>query len=223
MKTLWSQWVEAWFCPENEDVIECMVRLGNYEPVAWIKPHLGSVFVDVGAFVGAYTLLAAKAIGSAGRVIALEPDQTNRRQLERNLSLNNVSNTTVLPLAAWSRTGPVPWHHDPDHPNWHKVDEWQGTDVAEAVTLDDLVVRLGLPRVDWIKLDIEGAEVEVLRGADKTLRGHSPTLFIEVHNTLPALEDLLHQHGYRIERAVFEEEPENHGYILARSIGRVQN
>jgi FkbM family methyltransferase len=215
--------VEAWFSAENEDTIEVMLHLGKYEPLAWVEPHPGSVFLDVGGFAGGYTLRAAKAIGSAGRVIALEPDQTNRQQLERNLTLNDISNTTVLPLAAWSRTGLVRFHHDPHHPNWHKVDEGRGTDTVEAVTLDDLAVRLELARVDWIKLDIEGGEVEALRGADKILQDYAPTLFIEVHNTLPALEDLLQQHGYRIERAVFEEVPENHGWILARSIRRVQN
>jgi len=84
-----------------------------------------------------------------------------------------------------------------------------------AIPLDSLVRNLQLERVCWIKMDIEGAEVEALKGATKTLQEFSPALFIEVHGTLGPLEGLLEQLGYAIERSVFDDPPDRHGWVLA--------
>ena len=85
----------------------------------------------------------------------------------------------------------------------------------DAVTVDDLVRRFALNRVDWIKLDVEGAEVEVLKGAEQSIQRFHPVLFIEVHGTLHALEAFLPQFGYSIDKMTFGGITENHGHVLA--------
>jgi FkbM family methyltransferase len=215
-RVLWSPFLNAWFSPEDESAIECMLRQPAYEPVAWVVPTVGEIFLDIGAYVGPYSIRAARAVGPAGRVIALEPDSTNRRQLEKNLALNGITNCAVAPLAAWSRPGRVGWRPS-SHPDWHRVDDSAGPGEMEATTVDDLVRRMALPRVDWIKLDIEGAEVEALRGAEATLKNHRPALFIEVHETLAPLKSLLAQFGYAIAREQFDQPPAHHGWLLARA------
>lgn len=215
---LWSPSLECWFCPEDECAIECMLHLPSYEPVLWVSPQPGDVFVDIGAHVGWYTLRAARAVGPAGFVIALEPDPVNRHQLEKNLSLNQVRNCEIVPLAAWSRPGRVRWRSGQE-PVWHKVDEQEGSEVIEATRVDDLVTQWNLERVDWIKMDIEGGEVEALKGAVATLCQFRPALFIEVHGTLGHLKGLLTGLGYSIVQASFDEIPDKHGWILARPDG----
>jgi FkbM family methyltransferase len=200
---------------EEESTIENMLNMRAYEPVTWVAPERGNVVLDIGAHIGWYSIQAARAVGDSGRVVALEPDESNRKQLERNLALNQIANHTIVPLAAWSVTGLVHW--SPSEVSvWNKIDAVRGSETIEAISLDDLVTRLSLPRVDWIKMDIEGAETEALAGAEVTLRRFHPTLFIEVHECTEQVRRLLAGYGYSIEQETFDQPPERHGWILAR-------
>jgi FkbM family methyltransferase len=214
-RVLWSPFLNAWFSPEDESAIEYMLRLPRYEPLEWVAPTEGQVFLDIGAYVGPYSIRAARAVGPTGRVIALEPDATNRRQLEKNLALNGITNCTVAPFAAWSRPGRVRWRPGSE-PVWHRVDEAAGPGEIEATTVDEVVSRMALPCVDWIKIDIEGAELEALQGAAATIKRFHPLLFIEEHAVMQSLRDLLAQFNYEIASVVFDEPAEHHGWVLAR-------
>jgi FkbM family methyltransferase len=216
-QVLWSKPLHAWFCPEDESALECMLHLPSYEPVDWAAPQAGDVFLDIGAYIGWYTIRASEAVGPAGRVIALEPDATNRRQLENNISLNGLSNCFTVPKAAWEHNQKIGWHSSAV-PVWHKADMGEHANLVQAITIDSLVNELDLKRVDWIKMDIEGAEIEALRGAEQTLGLFSPVLFIEVHETIEPLTRFLTEFGYRIEKATFDQPPDHHGYILARRL-----
>lgn len=212
---LWSRPLRAWFYAEDEITIENMLQMPDYEPVSWIAPQQGDVFVDVGAHTGWYTIQAARAVGPAGRVIALEPDEPNRRQLERNLALNKITNHTIVSEAAWSKSGSVQW--SPSKVSvWHKIDEAPGTQTVQTVTLDELTSQLSLPHVDWIKIDIEGAEVDAIKGAEQVLKRFRPILFIEIHETLEQVERLLGGLGYSIDKVEFDQPPDRHGWIMAR-------
>jgi FkbM family methyltransferase len=213
---LWSSPLQAWFSAEDETAVEYMLHLQNYEPVQWVQPREGEVFIDVGGYIGSYSMLASQAVGPAGRVVILEPEPNNRRQLERNLLLNGIANCQIVPQAAWSGNGSVGWHQDKE-PVWHRVEEGQHDQAVDAVRIDDLVSRFSLSRVDWIKMDIEGAEVDALKGAEVTLRRFHPQLFIEVHETLKPITEFLSRAGYSIVSASFDVPPERHGWILARA------
>lgn len=214
-KVLWSPTLQAWFAPADETAIECMLRLPNYEPVDWFAPKLGDVVLDVGAYAGWYTLQAARAVGPTGRVVALEPDSDNRRQLERNLLLNEIGNVLLCSTAAWSSTARLGWHRH-EHAVWRRVESSnEGQEKVQATTLDELVSSLGLRRVDWIKIDVEGAEVEVLKGAHQTLDAWSPQLFIEIHGTLAEAERLLTSLDFSILSASFDQPPDHHGWVRA--------
>ena len=98
------------------------------------------------------------------------------------------------------------------------VDESQSSETVEAVTVDEIISQQALVRVDWIKVDIEGGEIEALRGAENTLARFQPKLFVEVHQTAESLRGFLNSHGYRIEQELFDQPPAHHGWILARPL-----
>jgi FkbM family methyltransferase len=154
-------------------------------------------------------------VGPSGQVVAIEPNSRNRLQLENNINLNGITNATIVPLAAWSHAGKFRWRGDSAEPVWHKIDESSGIGLVDAVTVDDLVHRFALTRVDWIKLDVRGAEVEMLKGAEQSILRFHPVLLIEVHGTLHALEAFLRQFGYSIDKTIFGSLTENHGHVLA--------
>ena len=212
---LWSPFLEAWFSPEDESAIECMLHMPSYEPVSWVSPRSGDIVLDVGAYIGWYAIQAARAVGPLGKVLALEPDTSNRRQLERNLSLNGISNCTVVSKAAWSSVEEIGWHAD-SVPVWRRPDRLELMSSVPGVTIDSLVADLRLPAINWIKMDIEGTELEALRGAEDVLRRFHPSLFIEIHETLGDLRCFLAGFGYTIEESRFDELPDRHGWILAR-------
>jgi FkbM family methyltransferase len=215
---LWNPHLQCWFRPEDESAIECMLHLPSYEPAVWVSPQAGDVFVDIGAYIGWYTIQAARAVAPSGQVFALEPDPANRKQLERNLALNQLHNVLVMPFAAWSRTCTIGWQHA-EQPVWHRVQDSCDGPTQQAMSIDDLTQRLGLERLDWIKMDIEGAEVRALEGATRTLTAFRPKLFIEIHETKQAVQDLLTGLGFKVDRELYDHPDDRHGWILARSAG----
>ena len=214
-RVLWSPALQAWFRPSDESALEGMLKMPDYEPTDWVQPKPGEVFIDVGAYIGWYTIVASRGVGPAGRVVALEPDAANRHQLEDNLALNGIGNVSVVPSAAWSKSGRVGWQAS-DVPVWHAASgNGNGAASVEAVTIDDLVRQMRLPRVDWIKMDIEGGEVAALEGASSTLQAFHPTLFIELHETFDAVTKFLRPFGYSNTHVEFDIEPEKHGWLFA--------
>lgn len=138
----------------------------------------GKVVYDVGAFHGLMTLFFA---ASARRVIAFEPNPVSRKRLAENVVLNVLSNVSISHVALGSSCGRGNISWDSLIPGMASMgrttgDKSQGVSVS---TLDDEVRAHGVP--DFIKIDTEGFESAVLRGAEKTLRKHHPQIFLEVH------------------------------------------
>lgn len=146
-----------------------------------VKP--GFVIVDVGANIGATVLPLAKAAGVQGRVFAFEPDPVNFARCRRNLELNRVSNVLLSDLALAHRIGSFDlFQVQPGNPGMNRILEaGEGDSVkVKSSTLDAFVAKEGLSRVDLIKMDIEGFEMNALLGAEQTLGRFKPDLHIEL-------------------------------------------
>jgi len=158
--------------------------LGTYEHqqqramARHIRP--GSVVYDVGANVGFYTLLAAKLAGTSGRVVAFEPLPRNLAFLKQHLRINDVSNVVVVP-GALANTNGVCAFDETGEPSMAKLQPDGGMKV-EVATLDQMVAVLELPDPDVIKIDVEGAELDVLQGGENVLRRTHPTVFVSTHS-----------------------------------------
>ena len=160
----------------------------NPEEYAALKAavHAGATVLDVGANVGAYTMLFATWVGASGRVVAFEPASASRAGLARHLAINGLTDRVAVRAEAVSdRTGRASFADAGTHGDNRIVPD--GTLDASAVptvTIDDVCAESNLVP-DVIKIDIEGAELSALRGARRTIagRGAALALFVELHPT----------------------------------------
>jgi len=164
----------------------------------WLEPRNGGVFVDIGAHIGKYALHAAKIVGNEGKVVAIEPHPLNYQTLQRNIELNKLENVIALNLAAWNMDcklklfiGEATARHS-TKTNWSRG--W--VEVDGRVT-DHVLEDLSIGMVNWIKIDVEGAEYEVLCGLEETISKYKPKIVIEVFSkNVDKVKRFLKKHGY---------------------------
>ena len=178
--------------PIDESVGRSLFLYGVYEPLASVMfaslLREGDVAVDVGAHYGDFCLLAAHRVGPTGTVYAFEPQSGIRRLLEGNVAANGIGNTVVLDCALSDRDGEARLYHhaDPSYTGGASLLEAQAGqgDQYESVAvrrLDDVVERADVGRLSAIKIDVEGAEANVLRGARSILAQARPAVIFEVN------------------------------------------
>lgn len=143
------------------------------------------VFIDVGANIGAYSLVASKIVGKGGRIHSFEPVTKVFERFGENIRLNNMTNITANQKAVYNTSDIISifvssvenagmssvFHHDSESGIIEKV---------QAITIDDYVDKMNLQRVNMIKIDIEGAELFALQGMQNTLKKFRPITIIEI-------------------------------------------
>lgn len=184
---------------------------GTWEPevigavTATVKP--GMAVIDIGAHTGYYTLIFAKCVGAGGRVFSFEPLPGNFALLQKNVELNHLQNVRLHNQAVFSRTQGITITVSDDQPNPGGGSMYGERGVkqydVDAVSLDDFCEKSAL-QPDILKMDVEGAEYDVLIGARKTIARYQPKLLIELHHfdgNLAAhpVPDLLIGWGYQIQ------------------------
>lgn len=143
-----------------------------------IKPN--SVFFDIGANVGYFSLLAAKLSEPKGRVYAFEPLPRNIKFIRKHIALNHLAERiSVIEAAVSDKSGSA--HFDPGASTAMGHIASKGQLEVQLVSLDDLYSKGQLPVPDYMKVDVEGAEYEVLNGARKILQTERPILFLDTH------------------------------------------
>ncbi len=134
-----------------------------------IKP--GMTVLDIGANIGFLTLLFSRLAGGTGKVIAIEPDPDNFRLLQKNVAVNGLANVNCENMAAAKEYGTIKLFRSEEHRGDHRVfDSGDGRSFIEvrAATVDSLTGPGG--KADFIKMDIQGAEIQALEGMQRTLR-----------------------------------------------------
>jgi FkbM family methyltransferase len=195
-----------------------ILQTGTWEPESWraIAEHLhaGSTFVDIGAHIGYYSLKAAPVVGLGGRVIAVEPNPDTVRRLRDNIrasqadgvisvkavACSDAEATLELFAASASNTGETSLSRR----NASQEGQIAASYRVRARRLDDILKDSGIGRVDVVKIDVEGAEFLVLKGAQEMLERYHPLIIVElVESQLQAMGTstaevvaLLHSHGY---------------------------
>jgi len=183
------------FLLDPRDLIAVSIlRGGEWQPEIWeaLAPVLpeGSVFLDVGAHIGYFSTKASKKIGSTGKVLAFEPNPETLKLLRENVQVNQTANVMVEPIACTSREQTLTFWASASFNTGMSSLARENADITykepprpyqvRARRIDDVIREMNLARVDAIKVDVEGAEVEALRGALGTLRRFHPKLVVEV-------------------------------------------
>lgn len=187
-----------WYGYYSRDIVLLLDRL--------LRP--GMVVCDVGANIGEITLAAARRVGAGGRVYAFEPMPALYARLCEHLSLNGIQQVTAVPMGLADRGGrAVIYRRDTPYADG-TVNEGLGSLFAdgqrssaageiELTTLDDYCAQAGIERLDLLKIDVEGAELAVLRGGAKTIERYLPFIIVEVQ------EQTADNAGYTVQELIF--------------------
>jgi len=138
------------------------------------------VVIDAGAFMGLGAMRIARMVGESGKVVSLEAQPENLRLLRRNIEANCLSNVEIIGCGVWKEPGECRLRCDSIQRNslvGGVVNE-DSAIVVRTETIDAVVRRLSLPRVDLVSMTINGAEPEAVEGMNETLRTHSPNIVL---------------------------------------------
>lgn len=219
-------------CPLNKEDFIVMTK-HEEEIIGLFRPKEGDTVVDIGAHMGRYTITSSKSVGATGKVIAFEAHPYNFKILEHNLRLNKLKNVSALNWAVYSKKARLKLYlpdEDLGYTMHHSLmtnylaskynKEIEGRYIeVEADRLDNLLKIRGVNEVNWIKIDVEGAEYEVLRGAKEILSTNRRiSVLVEVHgkDTYSPTIDLLRSNNFTIEFEKTYDNGEKH--VLARKL-----
>ena len=182
---LWTTPMGHWLFSRSEHRLDSdtlSVFVCTPHALRWLSDYLreGDVFVDVGANVGIYSLAAAEVVGSLGRVISFEPDPSNFDLLTRNVKLNGFENVRLVEAAVGDGKEKVAFFQDSNGENsqaWQDQEQQRRSVEVSQTCLDEVIPY----RINLIKIDVQGFEVKVLRGARNSIkRQRQLALFLEV-------------------------------------------
>ena len=179
-----------------------------YEPIVrqMLSPCLSEVVVDIGANIGVHTVWLSRKVGPSGVVLAVEPERTNFTILNLNKRINNLSNVIPIMLALGADSGeaqlliPRPSVMGQVTTIPSSTLSKPSVVTVDCETLDDVISAFGISQVSAIKIDVEGAELGVIQGAEQTIMRFRPRLVIEAHGlvNLSSLELRLKAMGMTI-------------------------
>lgn len=204
----------------NEGIDLAIFLFGSFEPdvVDYYSRVLcsGSVAIDVGANIGAHTLRMAELCGNSGMVIGVEPTGWAFNKLKRNMALNPPLRSRIRAVQAFlgqasNRIVPLevcsswPMNVNPNSKEARSEGRSHSTAGAISTTLDELVYQIKIPKLNLLKLDVDGHEIDVLLGASKALRRFKPAIVIELapyvfkdgHLSVIKILQQLHDIGYK--------------------------
>jgi FkbM family methyltransferase len=185
----------SFFLDPRDYLAATVLITGQWQPEVWdsLSPVLseGGVLLDVGAHIGYFSLKASSKVGKTGRIVAFEPDPGTLKLLGDNVAANNAGNVTVEPIACTDREQMLTlWAAGESNTAKSSLSRQNAAQVSASEApkpytvrgrpIDDVVGELNLTRVDAIKIDVEGAEVLVLRGSVETLKRFHPRVVVEV-------------------------------------------
>ena len=131
----------------------------------------GSTFVDVGANIGTYTVLASAVVGPSGKVVAIEPHPVIFKYLQRNVAANELQNVFAMEVAVGAKRQIALMQYSKKNPGeTHVTSQFHAeTTKVPMARLDDVLSGLGILTVDYLKIDVEGYELSVLHGAKRVI------------------------------------------------------
>jgi len=170
------------------------------------------IFIDIGAHIGKYSIILSKQLKDKGKVIAIEPMEGNFNILKKSLYLNNIKNVISLKLACGNKENYSDLYigdektGDGTHSLIKKTNNKVEIQKTQVRKLDNILNDLKIKRVDFIKIDVEGTETDVLKGATKTLEKSHPKIIFEAWDKsyLKRIKEILDKFNYKIKKINYE-------------------
>jgi len=197
-----SSGLRLWCRADTDDVEHAS---SDYEKISLstFNPKVNDFVVDIGANIGRYTLHSSKLVGKKGKVIAIEPFKQTYDLLRKNIKENSTDNNILtFCIGLSNHEGREKLYLDEKLWGRNTINPIPGGDYVqiEMLTLDSLVENLQIDKIDWIKIDVEGHEYEVLEGGKNTLLKNSSRVMIEVRfDNFKKVINLLQSLGYSYE------------------------
>lgn len=151
----------------------------------------GMTVYDIGGYIGIHSIFFADAVRENGKVITFEPNPTNFREIAFNLKINNFKNVQVFPLGIGKERGILELNIDPIRYSRSSFNQnnqnlsFKKTESRKAKvkidSIDNLIKEKAIPPPNFVKIDVEGFESEVIQGMIHTIEIYKPDLFIEIH------------------------------------------
>jgi FkbM family methyltransferase len=219
------------YCRINKDDFKIMT-IHEDDIIEHFTPKQGDVVIDIGAHIGLYTIIGSKRVGTNGKVVAIEADPSNFEMLNRNIKLNQLTNVIPLNYAVYSKETKIKLYLPSGESGFTKyntiVSNWANTEdkfvEVNANTLDYLlqINQIREEEVNWIKIDVEGAEFEVLKGAQNVLsKSKDIALLMELHGPpnvyKPKVQEFLNLYNFKIELEKSYEENGSMHIIVQKS------
>jgi len=176
-----------------------LLGTSNAEEQEVLKQNLREkgVFYDIGANIGFYATIAAKLVGSEGKVFAFEPFAASAEACRRNAKLNNFTHVTVVDAAVAAKEGQMTLELG-ESSAVHRLTVGENGRKVRVVTIDQWRTEERAPAPDLVMIDVEGAELDVLHGMLETLKEARPTIMVEVHWRGDAFFDFFSEHLNRL-------------------------
>ena len=174
---------------QTDVAVSGQLALDAYEKfeTALFRKHVrsGMSIIDIGANIGYYTVIGARRVGKNGKIFCFEPEPSNYVRLNENITLNDLQNVVALKLALSDRAGISKLFLTKNNKGTHSLADQRQTGnfiTVETAILDQVLAGYGSPKVDLIKMDIEGAEGLALKGMSKTIISNPDlTIFMEFY------------------------------------------
>ena len=221
--------------PKYNYKVFCPATLNDYnnmtsreaEILEHFNPKKGDTVLDVGAHLGRYTLISAQKVGNNGKVISIEANPSVLKKLKKNIELNELTNTASFNYAVYSLKTKIKLfipNEGLKNTIYNSVISNRSINSEKFIevngdTLDNILCYAGInaENVNWIKIDVEGAELEVLKGAHNILsKSKDIALLIEVHNIAEGtslyenIMELLKTYDFKKEFEMIHESGERH-------------
>lgn len=195
----------GWLCHSPGEEVISLLRQGYFEAYEqafyWLYLRPGDTFIDCGAHIGLYSVIANRVTDGATRIIAIEPSVATAEHLAFNLKQNGVKDVLIIRSAVWRSAGQIRFIDEGEGKAAYARISFDEEGVAGAsvptITLDEIVTSAGAKEIALVKIDVEGAEPEALTGGQRAIeKGMLPVLMVEF------TEHNLRRRGFSTEKLV---------------------
>ncbi len=201
--------------PQDQYISRSLMYTGEWEPhiINVLKEYIkeGMTVVDIGANIGAHTLIMSKLVGDNGKVIAFEPCKLNHTILIQNCMLNKCKNVDIYKLGCGDKKKSMfiesRWNNSIKEDNYgaielHNDQKSKDDECIDIIPLDLLLTQKEeMNNIDCIKIDAEGMEDKVLEGGKELIKKYKPLMIVEIHpNDVKKVLPMLNELGYTVKQ-----------------------